>query len=225
MISRRSTLITASIAMRADTTTPVKTAEKIVMRLPTSLVNQWPMPERSRSMYGIAAMNVSQIVGTITPARPLSMWSRSSCRFSRYHGAFDGFGVQSTVEWSCSGALKSAEMAKSPSDQIIIAMNSMTSRWGQTIAVSSTRLSTRTTESCLTKAKSLRRFSWPGNGWGPRGGVIRRRLCCARARRRGAPLARCWLRRPAVHARAPFGPAGRRRSLEERRAAVSSRAM
>ena len=164
-------------------------------RFPIALVNQRPIPARSRSMYGIAAMNVSQIVGTMTPARPLSMWSRSSWRLSRYQGAFDGLGVQSTVEWSCSGALKSAEIANRPSAQIIIAMNSMTSRCGQTIAVSSTRLSTRTTESCLTKARSLRRFSWPGNGCGPRGGVIRALVASSTARRslrsRLATPARC----------------------------------
>jgi hypothetical protein len=55
--------------------------------------------------------------------------------------------VQSSVLWSCSGALKSAEMTKRPRDQIIAAMNSMTSRCGHVMAVSSTRLSTRTTES------------------------------------------------------------------------------
>ncbi len=150
--------------MRPNTIAVVKTAEKIAHFFPTSLVNQWPMPSRLRSMYGMKAMNVSQTVGTTTPARPLSIWSSSSCRLSRYQGAFDGFGVQSMVEWSCSGALKSAEITKRPSDQIIAAMNSMTSRCGQVIAVSSTRLSTRTTESCRTNASSLRRFSCPGKG-------------------------------------------------------------
>ena len=41
------------------------------MRFPTSLVNQWPMPARSRSIYGMAAMNVSQIVGTIDAGEAL----------------------------------------------------------------------------------------------------------------------------------------------------------
>src|SRR6266849_1245708 len=162
--TERFTLMNASKAMSPDTMAPVNTVENTVTRLPISFVNQWPIPERSRSMYGIAAMKTSQTVGTMTPARPLSIWSRSSCKLRRYQGAFDGLGVQSTVEWSCKGALKSAEMTKSPSDQIIAAMNSMTKRWGQTIAVSSTRLSTRTTESCRTNASSLSRFSWPGNG-------------------------------------------------------------
>ena len=68
-------------------------------------------------------------------------------------------GVQSMVEWSCSGALKSAEIANRPSDQIIAAMNSITRRCGQVMAVSSTRLSTRTTESWRTNASSRSRFS------------------------------------------------------------------
>ena len=118
-----------------------------MIRFPFALVNQMPTPSRLVSIYGITAMNVSQTVGTITPARPLSMWSSSSCRFSRYHGAFDGLGVQSGVAWSCSGALKAAAMTKRPIDQSIDAMNSMTRRCGHTIAVSSTRLSTRTIES------------------------------------------------------------------------------
>ena len=67
------------------------------------------------------------------------MCSRSSWRLSRYHGALEGFGVWSGFEWSWSGALKSAEITKSPSDQTIAAMNSMRRRCGQTIAVSSTR--------------------------------------------------------------------------------------
>ena len=121
-------MMTASKAIKPETMTAVKTVEKIVMRFPTSLVNQWPMPERSRSMYGIAAMNTSQTVGTTTPARPLSIWRRSSCKLRRYQGAFDGLGVQSTVEWSCNGALKSADMTNNPSDQIMAAMNSITSR-------------------------------------------------------------------------------------------------
>ncbi len=123
-------------------------------------------------MYGIAIMNTIQTVGTMTPARPLSMCSSSSCRLSRYHGAFDGFGVQSGVLWSWSGALNAAEMMNRPMNQSIAAMNSMTSRCGQTIAVSSTRLSTRTTESWRTNARSRRRFSWPEKGCGPRGVVI-----------------------------------------------------
>jgi len=45
------------------------------------------------------------------------MWRRSSCRLRRYHGAFDGFGVQSGVAWSWSGALNAAAMTKSPIDQ------------------------------------------------------------------------------------------------------------
>src|SRR5688500_3598641 len=131
-----------------------------------------PTPSRLRSMYGIVNMNPIQIVGTMTPARPLSMWCSSSWRFSRYHGAFDGFGVRSGFEWSWSGALNSAASTNSAMNQSIATMNSMTSRCGHTIAVSSTRLSTRTTESCRTKASSRRRFSWPGNGCGPRWRVI-----------------------------------------------------
>src|SRR5438105_2090471 len=131
-----------------------------------------PTPSRLLSIYGITAMNVSQTVGTITPARPLSMWRRSSCRLRRYHGAFDGFGVQSGVAWSWSGALNAAAMTQSPIDQSIAAMNSITRRCGQTIAVSSTRLSTRTTESCRTNASSRSRFSCPAKGCGPRGVVM-----------------------------------------------------
>src|SRR5437870_5718143 len=50
-------------------------------------------------------------------------------------------------------------------------MNSITSRCGQTIAVSSTRLSTRTTESWRTNASNRSLFSCPANGCGPRGVV------------------------------------------------------
>ena len=150
--------------MSENVPTVAKTAAKIVTRRPLGLVNQMPTPSRLRSMYGIAAMKVSQMVGTTTPARPLSIWSRSSCRFRRYHGAFEGFGVQSGLAWSWSGALKAAAMTKSPIDQSIAAMNSMTRRCGQTIAVSSTRLSTRTIESCLTKASNRSLFSCPAKG-------------------------------------------------------------
>src|SRR5713226_362086 len=87
-----------------------KTAEKYVTRSPFGEVNQIPTPSRDRSMYGMVIMKRIQIVGTTTPARPLSMCRRSSCRLSRYHGAFDGFGVESGVLWSWRGALNAAEM-------------------------------------------------------------------------------------------------------------------
>src|SRR5438094_9637885 len=117
--------------MSVNVTAVEKTAEKYVMRRPFGEVNQIPTPSRDRSMYGMVIMNTIQIVGTMTPARPLSMCRRSSCRLSRYHGAFDGFGVQSGVEWSWSGALNAAEMMKRPMDQSIATMNSMTRRCGQ----------------------------------------------------------------------------------------------
>src|SRR5256885_17139906 len=88
------------------------TAAKYVTRRPFGEVNQIPTPSRDRSMYGMVIMNTIQIVGTMTPARPLSMCRRSSCRLSRYHGALDGFGVQSGVEGSWRGAVKAAEMMR-----------------------------------------------------------------------------------------------------------------
>src|SRR5436309_14593268 len=91
-------------------------------------------------------------------------------------------------------------MANRPIDQTIAAMNSMTRRCGQTIAVSSTRLSTRTTESCLTNARSLRRFSCPANGWGPRG-VVTSGLPRWRGRGAVSLLAAGYARPPAPGAR------------------------
>src|SRR2546430_17716536 len=92
--------------------TVAKTAAKIVTRRPLGLVNQMPTPSRLRSMYGIAAMKVSQIVGTTTPARPLSIWSRSSVRFRRDHGAFEGCGVQTGLARAPTWWLKAAERAE-----------------------------------------------------------------------------------------------------------------
>src|SRR4051794_39622704 len=49
--------------------------------------NHLPTSFWSRSKYGMMAMSPRATDGTITPARAGCMWSRSSCRFRKYHGA------------------------------------------------------------------------------------------------------------------------------------------
>jgi len=66
--------------------------------------NHLPTSRVSRSKYGMMAISASAADGTITPASAGCMWSSSSWRPRKYHGAFDGFGVLSTLAWPSSGA-------------------------------------------------------------------------------------------------------------------------
>ena len=75
--------------------------------------------------------------GTITPASAGCMCSSSSCRFRKYHGALDGFGVRSGLACASSGAFTSQDKTISKSSMTRAAMNSMISRCGQTNTVSS----------------------------------------------------------------------------------------
>src|SRR3954466_14423904 len=55
--------------------------------------NHLPISLGSRSKYGMMAIRARAADGMITPARAGCMCSSSSCRFRKYHGALDGFGV------------------------------------------------------------------------------------------------------------------------------------
>jgi len=56
---------------------------------------------------------------------------------SRYHGAFEGFGVTSAFAWSSNGAFMTTERKKRVIVKSIAAMNSMNTRSGQTSTSSS----------------------------------------------------------------------------------------
>ena len=61
-------------------------------------------------MYGIAiSNNGTRFVGMITPDSDGFMCRSSSCRFMKYQGAFDGFGVWSGFAISFKGALNATE--------------------------------------------------------------------------------------------------------------------
>ena len=88
----------------------------------------------------MAASAMSATVGTTTPASAGCMWSSSSCRLRKYHGALEGFGVCAGLARSCSGALMTIARSVSVSVKSTAAMNSTKTRSGQTRSSSSRRL-------------------------------------------------------------------------------------
>ncbi len=60
------------------------------------------------------------------------MCRSSSCRFMKYHGAFDGFGVMFEFAWFSSGASTTDERITNVIVKTTAAMNSMKTRSGQT---------------------------------------------------------------------------------------------
>ena len=109
----------------------------------------------------------ARAVGTITPARPASMCSSSSCRFRKYHGAFDGFGVWFGLACAVSGALNEAPRAAIRSSRKTVAQTaSTTTSDGQTITSSSARSVGRASARPRTSSSSFWRFAssicrWP----------------------------------------------------------------
>ena len=87
-------------------------------------------------MYGVIARNPSAMPGINTPATAgLNIFS-SSCRPRKYHGAFDGFGVELTSASPSSGAFTNAENTVMNAISDRIDANSSTSRCGQTWTLS-----------------------------------------------------------------------------------------
>ena len=88
-------------------------------------------------MYGVIASNPSAMPGINTPATTIGLnILRSSCSPRKYHGAFDGFGVELTSASPSSGAFTSAEKMVMNAISDRIEANSSTSRCGQTWTLS-----------------------------------------------------------------------------------------
>ena len=107
----------------------------------------------------MAAIAAKASVGTITPASPASMCSSSSCRFRKYHGAFDGFGVWFGLACAVSGALNSTETAIRSSRKTVAQTASTTTSDGQTITSSSARSVGRASARPRTSSSSFWRFA------------------------------------------------------------------
>src|SRR5215218_10183123 len=107
----------------------------------------------------MAAIAPSASVGTMTPASPASICSSSSCRFRKYHGAFDGFGVWFGLACAVNGALNSTEAAIKISRKTVAQTASTTTSDGQTITSSSARSVGRASARPRTSSSSFWRFA------------------------------------------------------------------
>ena len=87
------------------------------------------------------------------------MWSSSSCRFRKYHGAFDGFGVALMLACSVSGALTKIESSVSSTRKTVAQTASTTTSDGQTITSSSARSVGRARARPRTSSSSFCRFA------------------------------------------------------------------
>src|SRR5687767_8893014 len=92
--------------------------------------------------------------GTSTPETTGWKYASSSCRPSRYHGALATGGVTLPFASSSSGALMNRPIRSRKMLMTVAARNSIDSRCGQVMTVSSGSFWTRTTASCLTIASS-----------------------------------------------------------------------
>src|SRR6478736_4021698 len=108
----------------------------------------------SRSMYGIRAAPTRTNVGTSTPATVGWKYARSSCSPRKYHGALATAGVTLPFASSSRGALMNRPIISRKMLMTPAARNSIVSRCGQVMTVSSGSFWTRTTASCLTSASS-----------------------------------------------------------------------
>ena len=93
-----------------------------------------PVSSVAISKYGMAISSTITTVGMMTPARLGCMWSRSSCRFRKYHGAFEGFGVWLGFATSSSGAFTNHAITTRPMTSSTAEKNSGMSRWGHVVS-------------------------------------------------------------------------------------------
>ena len=103
-------------------------------------------------MYGIApmAMKIDRI--GIAPATVGWKYASSSWMPTRYHGALATAGVAIGFASSSSGALTNTPISNRKTLITAAAKNSIDSRCGHVMTVSSASFWTRTTASCLTRA-------------------------------------------------------------------------
>src|SRR5205085_6677116 len=103
------------------------------MALALGVPNQRPTSAVLRSKYGISGIAPNnRPAGISTPASDGCMCSNSSCRFRKYHGALEGFGVRSGLAWASSGDCMTIATTTRLNRISIAAMNSMVTRCGQT---------------------------------------------------------------------------------------------
>src|SRR5438067_3736682 len=109
------------------------TEVKIEIETAFAVPNQRPTSDVSRSKYGISGIAPNNTpAGMSTPANDGCMCSNNSCRFKKYHGALDGFGVRSGLACASSGDCMMIDTTTRLSRISIDAMNSMVTRCGQT---------------------------------------------------------------------------------------------
>src|SRR3990172_9931177 len=99
-------------------------------------------------------MATMENVGTMTPATDGWKYASSSWRPRKYHGALATAGVTLPLASSSSGALMKRPMRSRKTLMTPAARNSIESRCGQVMTVSSGSFWTLTTASCLTSASS-----------------------------------------------------------------------